>query len=103
MRRTPIKKPLELPRFGKDAVTINGVMQAFACLVGACLLAFGVPAQANPNAPLLDNTPVKRTLAVSDYDSVAGLSAIEADIDITQSEIQITEVYIGLQGRAPDP
>jgi hypothetical protein len=63
---------------------------------------FGIPVQANPHAPLLDNTPLERTLAVSDNDPVAGLSAIEAAIDLSQSEIQITEVYIGLQGRAPD-
>ena len=36
--------------FDKDVVSSGGVERMFLCLVGACLLTFGAPAQANPHA-----------------------------------------------------
>lgn len=47
-----------------------------------------------PAIPLLDNTPIIRTLTVSDYDPVAVLSDIEVDIDITHSDP--ADLYITL-------
>ena len=63
-------------RFGKDAVTVGSVVQAFACLVSACFLAFGVPAQGNPHAAfgsLLDTvSEVRASSAVESGEQSSG-------------------------------
>jgi hypothetical protein len=40
--------------FDKDVVSSGGVERMFLCLVGALLLTFGAPAQANPHAVFSD-------------------------------------------------
>jgi hypothetical protein len=40
--------------FDKDVVLSGGVERMFLCLVGACFLTFGAPAQANPHAAFSD-------------------------------------------------